>query len=212
MPFLPTDAFPVDFLPDGNVAPLAPVVWTGTRGDTVTIPAGRRSDLGTVPKLLRGLLPHDGKAARAFLVHDELCERIAEYQAALDAWDQAGRVGDPPPPPEFDAVDTDNVLRIVLQELGVGPVRWIYWEGVRAGALASRGRRAGWWRTIVPFTLLAPVAVLVILPAAAGTLLSRLLLALITALCWPFERVAARDRADKTESTRARALADLENT
>lgn len=211
MPFIPTDAFPVDLLPDGDVRPLADVVWTGTRGDSVTIRARRRSNLGNVPKLLRGVLPHDGAAARGFLVHDELCELLHERRRAVEKYlappyrftgeDAEAAV----PPTAFDAVDTDAVLRVVLAELGVGPVRWIYWEGVRLGALGPKARRRGFLRprSIVPFVLLAPVAVLCVLPAAVGALVSRALLALWAGLCWPWERRARAKRAATVERVRA---------
>lgn len=216
MPFLPTDAFPVDLLPSGDVEPLADVVWTGTHEDSVTIRARRRSNLGNVPKLLRGVLPHDGKAARGFLVHDELCELQHEHQRALDAWEAAyGAIErrnqaveramrghwtvlpSRPEPPPFDAVDTDAVMRVVLAELGVGPVRWIYWEGVRLGALGSKARRRGFLRprSVVPFVLLAVPSLVVVLPAALGALVSRALLALVELLAWPWERRARAKRA-----------------
>lgn len=181
MPFLPADTCPVELLADGNVRALAPVVWTGTGGDTVTVPAGYVSDLGTVPRVVRAILPHDGPAARAFLVHDVLVSAIRAGERA---------------PFGFDAVDTDNVLRVILAELGVGPVRWIYWEGVRCGALGSAERRAGFGRTLPAFLALALPALIVCLPAAAGAVVSRLLLAVFALLAWPWERLARRRRTE----------------
>lgn len=209
MPFLPTSAFPVDVLPNGNVRALAPVVWHGHHGDTVTVPAGYVSDWGSVPTLVRAVLPHDGPLCRAFLVHDVLCTALA------DVWRAArGQQGATPEQlalaRAFTPVDVDAVLRLILAEigddeaaagnrrpLGTGPARWLYWAGVRAGALGNPARRAGFLRarSVLPFLALAPVGTLALLPAAIGALVSRALVAVGELAVAPWEARARRERA-----------------
>ena len=194
MPFAPLQTVPVQLLPDGRLRTLEPFTWTGTRGDTVTVPAGTVTDLASVPWWLRGVIAHDGRIARAAIVHDVLCDELRAYRAArLKRWH-----ADPDvtwkdtatlyPAPAFSAVDADGVFRLILAELGVHPVRRaIYWEGVRAGAAGSPWRRAGWWRTLPAFLACLPL-VLLVLPGALGALLSGLLLAAAGVLVAPFDR------------------------
>lgn len=208
MPFLPTHAFPVDVLPNGHVRALAAVAWTGHHGDAVLVPAGYVSDWGSVPWLVRAVLPHDGPLCRAFLVHDVLCTALADYRRDLADWVPSPRWGPRPVPPSFDPVDTDAVLRLILAELGdaeraagrrrpfgTGPARWLYWLGVRAGALGNPARRAGFCRarSLVPFLVLALPTLAALLPAALGALVSRALVAVGEAAAAPWE-AAARDK------------------
>jgi hypothetical protein len=179
----PDGAVPCELLPDGRLCTLAPFTWTGTRGDAVHVPDGTVTDLASVPALLRSVVPHDGpRIARAAIVHDVLCD-------ALNRWHAAGRPEDGRP--AFSAVDTDHVLRLAARELGTGPVlAWVYWAGVRYGALGNPARRDGFWRTVPALAALTPALIVLIGPAAVGSLVSAALLALAEVLAWPVTRCA----------------------
>lgn len=223
MPFTPLDTVPVELLADGRLRVLADVTWTGLFGDTVVIPAGTISDLASVPWFLRAVIARDGRIARAALVHDVLCDALKRYQAELDDWEQGERInrdainrghgriivqGDRPTPPAFSSVDADHVFRLIARELGTPPVlARLYWTGVRYGAAWQRHRRAGWWSwRDVPAVILFSLLALIILPwAAAGALVSRLLLAVVEWLAAPFTGRPARRRGDARGGRRRRA-------
>jgi len=203
VPFTPPDDVALELLPDGRVRLVTGLRWTGSRHDTVDVAAGTVSDGATRPWFTAAIVDKWGAATRAFLVHDELCDRLRWHRELVARWQQAMAehragvlackfVGEPPAPPAplaFDAVDSDGALRAVLRELGMpAPMRWIYWTGVRWGALGSRYRWAGWWRTLPALLAMTPLALLVLLPAVLGALLSSALLAVVELLAWPFTR------------------------
>jgi hypothetical protein len=132
---------------------LTPVVYTGAR-DEFVIPADFSSDFASVPRLLTWLAPRMGAVTLAALLHDYLCAVLR---------------GQLPPIPGLTAVDADALFRRVLLEEGVPPVlAWIYWAGVRLGAVTDGWHRVGWWSTawqVAPITVLA-------LPLLAPALLS----------------------------------------
>lgn len=207
MTFTPDGAFPVELLPDGRVRTGVTVRWTGTRGDTVLIEAGTISDGATRPRVTAALVDQWGRASRAFLVHDVLCERQRVHWEAMrdHKRGESATVFLPsaPAPLAFDSVDTDGALRAILRELGSPlPLRWIYWTGVRWGALGSRYRWAGWWRTLPQLLALTPLVAVVLAPAVAGAVVSTLLLRLVELVCWPFTgrrpRALVRRRAPLT--------------
>jgi len=142
---------------------LQDLIWRGTDGDAVIVPAGERTDFASVPRLLQWLMPATGKWTRAAVVHDMLCRLLAIYWVAvgfyereLAAWcerDDVSPVPKPPTPPRFNAVDTDAVFEKIMRQDGVGPImRRIGWVGVRWGAAGNPARRAGWagtaWRVL----------------------------------------------------------------
>lgn len=211
MTFTPSADFGVDLRPDGRIRTTCAVRWAGNHGDHVDIPAGTLSDGATRPWATAAVVDQWGPATRAFLVHDVLCEALRTWWEARRRWEASrlptegadvGRIaGLPevpePVPPAFDAVDTDAVLRLILRDLGTGPVlAGIYWAGVRWAALFSPWRRAGWWRPRVLAELLAwtPLVALIVGPAAVGALVSRVLLALAETLARPFTRRSPRAR------------------
>lgn len=161
MPFAALDV-PVDIRPDGLYELTAPLTWTGSKGDAVTVPAGFLSDLASVPRMFRALIDVAGRHDRAAIVHDFACESL---RVGVDA-------GTPYP---ISPADVDGMFRAILHELGVGRLmRNFYWAGVRWGALGSYYRRAGWWGTLprllavtVPLLwLLVPYVVVVSLVSA----------------------------------------------
>lgn len=224
MPFLPATDFPVDVLPSGHVRALADVIWTGHRGDVVTVPCGYESDWGTVPWPVRAVLPPDGPLCRAFLVHDVLCTAHNVVHAARTGRGPAATPEQLALTKAFTPVDVDAVLRLVLAELGddeeqaglrrpigTGAARWLYWAGVRAGALGNPARRAGWWRpgSAGRLLLLAVPGLLAVLPAAVGALLSRALIGLGDLLAWPREQRARRERMRVSGEARAAHVAGI---
>lgn len=163
MSFSPDDTVPVVLLADGSWTVIEPREYIGGQGDAIKIPVGFRTDFASVPWVMRAIFNVVGKGARAALVHDVLC--VAQRRA----FDE-GRT------PEISSIDTDGLFRRVLGELGVwDTLRWLYWAGVRWGALLNPARRAGWWRTahlVIPISVLAapivvPVAAITFVGAAA---------------------------------------------
>lgn len=202
MPFTPVETVPVDLLPDGRLRLLADLRWTGSHGDMVLIERGKVTDLATEPRVVQGVVPHDGPISRAAIVHDELCDRLNAYRKARAAYEAEWAApgwpaeGTParaamqiPVPPTFNAIDTDGVFRLILGELGTGPIRWIYWCGVRWGALGNPARRAGWLRTAPAVLALSLPTLLVMLPGVIGSAWGRAWIDLVT---WGLGRFARR--------------------
>jgi hypothetical protein len=177
--FRPHDTVPVCLLPDGSWVVTEPLQYVGNPehgADVIDIPVGFGTDFGSVPKVLRALLPTIGRAGRAFLVHDVGCVALAEFHLATRQYELGLRKHRPRP--VLSSIDVDGILRRILGELGVwDSLRWLYWTGVRWGALANPARRAGWWRTapqVIGISVLAaPVVIPVaIVTAAAGAVLT----------------------------------------
>lgn len=124
-----------------------PLTWTGSDGDAVIVPVGERTDFASVPRILQNIMPATGRWTRAAVIHDMLCRLLAVYWIALQKW-PGGDLNTLPPPPRFNAVDTDAVFEKIMKEDGVGPImRRIGWVGVRWGAAWNPARRKGWART-----------------------------------------------------------------
>lgn len=183
MPFSPADGVPCELLPDGRLRVTAPVVWTGTKGDAVLIPAGTVTDLASVPRVARGLVDVGGPIGRAAIVHDVLCD-------AANAWSAAGCPE--AQRPRFLGPDIDGALRAAARDLQADAgERWLYWVAVRWGALfGSKGRRVRWLSTVWPVLALTVPAVLVALPAVLGAVVARVLLVVCELLAWPWSGAA----------------------
>ena len=140
-----------------------PLIYQGKR-DRIEVPAGYITDLASVPRFATAVVPIAGVHDRAAIVHDVLCDRLHTAHAA-------GEI------PAVDSVDTDGLFRRMLRELGVPLAqRWLYWLGVRWGALASPGRRAGWWRTAHLVILLTVLIAPLLLPALLISLVTLFIL------------------------------------
>jgi hypothetical protein len=137
---------------------LAPLVWTGTKGDTFVVPIGFRTDFATIPRFLLWFADKTGPYTRAAVLHDYLIE--ARINAVTD---------------RVSSRDVDGIFRRVMQDLGVPWVtRWTMWSAVRVAACFN-GRRAygrQFWRDAPAVFGVCLLMVPVVLPGVAGVLLS----------------------------------------
>src|ERR1044071_7815295 len=58
---------------------LAPLIWTGTEGDTFTVPVGFVTDFATVPRFLIWKVRPYGPYTRAAVLHDWLLVELAAW-------------------------------------------------------------------------------------------------------------------------------------
>lgn len=108
---------------------LTPLIWTGTQGDTITVPVGFETDFATVPRFLRWLINTYGPYTRAAVLHDWLLKKLAD-------WEIAGRPADMSTP--IGSRDTDGIFRRAMADLGVPWLtRWAMWTAVRWASLFS---------------------------------------------------------------------------
>jgi hypothetical protein len=115
--------------------------------EVITIPAGTRTDLASVPRIFWWLLAPFGAHEAAAVLHDWNCDELNRHHRQMIAW-KAGRLPDPPLPPQINSRDADGLFRRVCRECGVpAPLRWELWWGVRIGALFNPARRPGSLRT-----------------------------------------------------------------
>jgi hypothetical protein len=138
----------------------APLVWTGTRGDTFSIPDGFRTDFATVPRFLHWLVLPYGAYTRAAVLHDWLIET---------------RINHPDPAQRVASRDVDGIFRRVMEDLAVPwTTRWAMWSAVRAASLFNSNRAPGRrFAADAPKVLgMALLAGPVILPGAVGVLIS----------------------------------------
>jgi hypothetical protein len=144
---------------------LAPLIWTGTKDDTFTVPVGFVTDFATVPRFLHWLVSPYGAYTRAAVLHDWLLVELA-------AFEQRDRT-DPPPP--ATSRDADGIFRRVMEDLGVPwAKRWLMWTAVRWASLFNPNRAYG--RQIVRDLSLmlvwSLVSLPVMLPGVVGVLIS----------------------------------------
>lgn len=154
---------------------MAPLIWTGTRGDTFTVPSGFVTDFATVPRFLHWLVSPYGAYTRAAVLHDWLLTELAAWTKAKPASLKDGGWEWIKNPPPADSHDTDGIFRRVMQDLGVGfAKRWIMWTAVRWAALFNPYRA---YRRQIPRDLprMIPASLLILpfaLPGAVGVLIS----------------------------------------
>jgi hypothetical protein len=147
---------------------LAPLIWTGTQGDTYIVPVGFETDFATVPRFLHWLVLPYGAYTRAAVLHDYLIDE------RINADDPRMRV---------TSRDTDGIFRRVMADLGVPwAKRWIMWAAVRAASLGNPRRAYGrqFWRDAPKVLGCALLAAPVILPGAIGVLISLGIVRLVT--------------------------------
>lgn len=164
---------------------IRPLVYTGRRGDTWTVPVGYTTDFASVPRSLQWLnLPY-GPYTRAAVLHDYLL----------------GRIGHPDPAVAVASRDADGVFRLAMQELGVPwQKRWSMWAAVRLGALVNPRRAPG--RAFLrdaPAVLGIGVGSVLLLPGVVGTLVSRVLVGVVSVV------TAIPDRRKRRRLQRERA-------
>lgn len=151
---------------------LAPLVWTGTKGDTFTVPVGFVTDFATVPRFLHWLALPYGPYTRAAVLHDYLLVELARWTNETRS---GGAVGWLPP---ANSRDTDGIFRRVMEDLGTPwAKRWVMWAAVRAAACFNsrrsygRGFLADSPRVLAIGLAAAPF----LLPGAVGVLISLIL-------------------------------------
>ncbi len=151
-----------------------PLVWTGTKGDTFTVPAGFVTDFATSPRFLHWLVLPYGAYTRAAVLHDYLLTLVADVEGRA-TW-RAGK----PSPYAYDSKpvtsrDADGIFRKVMEELGVPwAKRWAMWAAVRLAACFNEDRAYGrqFGRDAFKVFGLALLAGPVVLPGAVGVLIS----------------------------------------
>jgi len=151
---------------DGTYVLTQPLTYHG-RDETFTVPAAFDTDLASVPSFLTWLVPIAGVGDRAAILHDWLCVHLDDYWHDLHNPHCSEPAPDGPPP--ANSRDTDGIFRRCLRELGVPTVRrWLYWTGVRWGALANPARRAGWAKDAPLVAAISLCALPVVLLASIG--------------------------------------------
>jgi hypothetical protein len=149
---------------------LAPLIWTGTQGDTYSVPLGFVTDFATVPRFLHWLVLPYGAYTRAAVLHDYLIEE---------------RINHPDPRMRVTSRDTDGIFRRVMADLGVPwAKRWIMWAAVRVASLANPRRAYGrqFGRDAPKVIGMALLAGPVMLPGAIGVLISLGIVRVVTAI------------------------------
>lgn len=155
-----------------------PLIWAGTKGDTIIVQAGAVTDFASTPDLLQSIFPNTGTWTKAAVVHDKLCDELnARYNARQEAWESNldatwEDTDDLVPKTRFSSVDTDAVFELIMEQAGTGWFkRKIGWLGVRWGALKNPARRDGWLSTAVPvigYSLLLALPFLVLATLAVA--------------------------------------------
>jgi hypothetical protein len=156
------------------------------RDETFTVPAGFVTDLASVPQFLTWLVPVAGIQDRAAIVHDLFCQAL-----------ENGR-------PIVSARDADGIFRRMLRELGVPTVRrWLFYVGVRWGALGTPARRPGWLQDAPAVLTVSALALPVVLPASVVIGGGLVVYGVAEAIAKPVGRVRAKNDK-KTEPSPSR--------
>lgn len=153
---------------------LAPLIWTGTKGDTFTVPVGFRTDFATVPRFLHWIVSPYGAYTRAAVLHDWLLVELASWSAGETPVLPGGALLYRTQPPA-NSRDCDGIFRRVMQDLGVPwAKRWIMWAAVRVGALFNSQRAYGrqFGRDLPAVAGMFLLALPVMLPGVIGVLIS----------------------------------------
>lgn len=153
---------------------LAPLIWTGTKGDIFTVPVGFETDFATVPRFLHWLVSPYGAYTRAAVLHDWLLVELAVRTRAMAEHARGERMY-PPEQPPANSRETDGIFRRVMEDLGVPwAKRWLMWAAVRAASLFNPNRAygRGFLRDSPKVLGLGLLAAPVIVPGAIGVLVS----------------------------------------
>jgi hypothetical protein len=139
---------------------LAPLIWTGSQGDTFRVEVGFVTDFATVPRFLHWVVLPYGAYTRAAVLHDYLIEE---------------RINHPDPALRVTSRDVDGIFRRVMQDLGVPWIkRFTMWAAVRAASLGNPRRAYGrqFLRDAPAVIGMALLAAPVLLPGVVGVLVS----------------------------------------
>lgn len=172
----------------------SPLIWTGTEGDTFTVPIGFITDFATVPRFLHWLVLPYGAYTRAAVLHDWLLTELAAWRQAApgpEGWEDGSAQRWLSSRPPADSSDTDGIFRRAMEDLGVPwGKRWIMWTAVRWASLFNADRRYG--RRIaadLPRMIgMSALALPVMLTGAAGVLVSLGLVRIVNIISSPFRR------------------------
>lgn len=156
---------------------IAPLIWTGTQGDTFTVPVGFLTDFASVPRFLHWKVLPYGAYTRAAVLHDWLLVSLAEWWDDYRSGGPNG-LGNPERAvelPPANSRDCDGIFRRVMQDIGVPwDKRWTMWAAVRWASLfnsrRSYGRQIG--RDLPAMIGMTLLAVPSTLPGAVGVLIS----------------------------------------
>jgi hypothetical protein len=164
---------------------LADLVWVGLNGDVIRVPRGFHTDFASTPRIFQNLFPPTGAWTKAAVVHDWLCvglnnyrRDMKDYRRNIREWERAVVALDSvhhlrprpamPDPPKFNAVDADNVFRLIMLEEGTPDFSAQFgWVGVRWGAAGNRARHAGVLSTLYEVLLFSIVYLFIALFAVA---------------------------------------------
>lgn len=150
---------------------IAPLIWTGTHGDTFQVPIGFVTDFATVPRFLHWKVSPYGAYTRAAVLHDWLLVGLADWTTKQRGYVMRDAI-DPPP---ANSRDADGIFRRVMEDLGVPwRTRWTMWAAVRWAALFN-SRRAYGRDFMADLPRVLGVSLLAIpstLPGAIGVLVS----------------------------------------
>jgi hypothetical protein len=128
---------------------LADAVRAGAR-QAFRARAGFITDFATIPWWSAWITPRTGLVDIPALFHDQHCRQLHAGECAISSR------------------DVDGLFRRMLREEGMGARRWLYWAGVRWGALASPARRRGWWRDAPVLLAVTAAALAAAVVCAAG--------------------------------------------
>ncbi len=127
---------------------LAPLGWTGRRGERFTVPLGFETDFASVPRFLHWLVLPYGPYTRAAVLHDWLLTELAEWRKLSQAERSFNTVLAEPldnvRKPPADSRDCDGIFRAAMADLGTPwAKRWTMWAAVRAASLFNPDRAYG---------------------------------------------------------------------
>jgi hypothetical protein len=162
---------------------LAPLIWTGTEGDTFTVPVGFVTDFATVPRFLIWKVRPYGPYTRAAVLHDWLLVELAKWTRRLNRGEILAMGDDMPEQhPPATSREIDGIFRRAMEDLGVSWVtRWQMWAAVRLASCFNSRRAYGrqFWRDAPAVFGVLLVSSPLIVPAGIVVLLSLI-------LAWPF--------------------------
>jgi len=157
---------------------IAPLIWTGTEGDTFTVPVGFVTDFATVPRFLIWKIRPYGPYTRAAVLHDWLLVELAKWWQSDPYLDDDGNPTGLP----ANSRDIDGIFRRAMQDLGVSWLtRWQMWAAVRLASCFNSRRAYGrqFWRDAPAVFGILLASAPILLPGALGALISLI-------LAWPF--------------------------
>ena len=182
VPF-PSQDVHVTILESGEYELTDELVYIG-RDQVFTVPVHFVTDLASVPQFLTWLVPVAGLQDRAAIVHDYFCTALEDGK------------------PVVSARDADGIFRRMLRELGVPTVRrWLFFTGVRWGALGTPARRPGWLQDAPAVLTVSALALPVVLPASVVIVGGLVLYGIAEAVAKPVGQLRAKKEVPAVQLT-----------